>query len=63
MGAPLGVVTALASPPKSSDAGPNKKRLPDEVLISTYVSPLERVHPSTDVVVPILEDVLEIVHR
>ena len=63
MGAPSRVVTAPTPPPKSIGAGPSKNRLPDRVLVSTYVSPLERVHPSTDMVVPDLEDVLKIVHR
>ena len=63
MGAPTGVVTAPASPLKFTDAEPSNKRLLNRVLVSTYVSPLERVHPSTNMVVPDLEDVLEIVHR
>ena len=62
MGAPLGVVSAPTPPPMSIGAGPSKKRLPDQVLVSTYVLPLERVHPSMDMVVPDLEDVLKIVH-
>ena len=45
MGAPSGVVTALAPPLKSTSTGPSKKRLPYRVLVSTYVPPLERVHP------------------
>ena len=63
MDAPSRVVTALAPLPKSTDAGLRKKRLPDQVLVSMYVWPLERVHHSTDVVVPDLEDVLKIAHR
>ena len=63
MGAPSRVVTALAPSPKSIDAGPSKKRLPDQVLVSMYVSPLERVHPLTNMAVLDLEDVLKIVHR
>ena len=61
MGAPLGVVTAHAPLPKSIGIGPSKKRLSEWVLVSTYVSPLERVHPSTDMVVLDLVDVLKIV--
>ena len=63
MGAPLGVVIALAPPPKPTIARPSKKRLPDWVLVSTYVPPLERVHPSTDMVAPDLKDVLKIIHH
>ena len=49
-------------PPKPTGAGPSKKRLLDLVLVSTYVPPLERVHPSMDMVTPDLEDVLKIIH-
>ena len=63
MGAPSEVVTAPTPPPKSTDIGPSKKRLPERVIVSTYVRPLERVHPSTDTVAPDLEDMLKIVHR
>ena len=63
MGAPSRVVTAPTPPPKSIGTRLSKKRLPDRVLVSMYVSPLERVHPSTDMVVSNLEDVLKIVHR
>ena len=60
MDASLGVVIASTPPPNSTDAGLSKKWLPDRVLVSTYVSPLERVHPSTDMVVLNLEDVLKL---
>ena len=63
MGAPSGVVTALAPSVKSTGARPSKKRLPDRVLVSTYVLPLERVHPSMDMVAPDLENMLKIVYR
>ena len=63
MGAPSGVVTAPTPPPKSIGAEPSKKRLLDRVLVSMYVSPLEMVHPSTNMVVPDLEDVLKLVHH
>ena len=68
MGAPSGVVTdpkhppPPPPPPKSTSIGLSKKRLPNRVLVSTYVSPLERVHPTTDIVVPDLEDVLKFVY-
>ena len=66
MGAPSRVVTDLeppTAPPKSTGIELSKKRLPNRVLVSTYVSPLERVHPSTDIVVPDLEDVLKFVYN
>ena len=64
-GALSGVVTAPAHPPppKSTGIEPNKKRLPNRVMVSMYVPPLERVHPSTDTVAPDLENVLKIVYR
>ena len=49
MGDPSGVIAAPAPSPKLTGAGPTKKRLPDRVIISTYVPPLERVHPSTNI--------------
>ena len=63
MGAPSGVVIAPTPPPKPTSASPSKKQLPDQVLVSMYVPPLERVHPSTDMVASDLEDMLKIVRR
>ena len=63
MGAPLGVVIAPKSPPKSTGVGPSKKRFPDWVIVSTYVPPLERVHPLLDMEALDLEDVLKIARR
>ena len=63
MGAPSGVVIALASSPRPTGFGPSKKRFPDRVIVSTYVSPLERVRPSLDMKAPDLEDVLKIARR
>ena len=57
---PLGVIVAPTPPPKPIDASPSKKRFPDRVIVSTYVPPLERVHPSTDMEAPGLKDVLKI---
>ena len=61
MGAPSGVVIAPTPPPKPTGAEPSKKQSSDWLLVSTYVLPLERVHPSKDMVAPDLEDVLKIV--
>ena len=63
MGVPSRVVIPPASQPRPTSVGPSKKRLPDRVLVSMYVPPLERVHPSIDMVAPDLYDVLKIVHR
>ena len=63
MGAPSRVVTAPAPLPKSIGTRLSKKWLPNQVMVSTYVPPLERAHPSTDMVAPDLEDVLKIVHN
>ena len=49
-------------PPKPVDTEPSRKRLPDRLLLSTYVSPQERIHPSTSMVAPDLEGALEIIH-
>ena len=59
--APAGVVTASVPLPKLASTGPSKKRLPNRVLVSTYVPSLERVHPSTGMVAPDLESMLKIV--
>ena len=37
-----------------------RKRFLDQVIISMYVLPLERVHPSLDMEAPDLEDVMKI---
>ena len=61
MGASSGVVITSAPSPKSTGAGPSRKWMPDLVMVSTYVPPLERVPPSMDTVAMDLEDVLKIV--
>ena len=61
MGDPSGVIAAPAPSPKPTGTGPTKKRLPDRVIVSMYVQPLERVHPSTNMVGLDLEDMLKIV--
>ena len=58
-----GVVMVPAPLLKSTSVGPSKKRLPDRVLVSTYVPPLDRVHSSTVGEVSDLEDVLKVIHR
>ena len=63
MGAPSRVVISPASSPRSIGAGPSKKRFLDQVIVSTYVPPLERVHPSLDMEASDLEDMLRITCR
>ena len=63
MGAPSGVVLAPAPSLKPTDAGQSKKQLPNQVMVSTYVLPLERVHPSKDTMAPDLEDVMKLICR
>ena len=61
--APLGVATAPMLPPRLIDIEPNRKRLPDRVLLSPYVQLQERIHPSTGMVAPDLECARVIIHR
>ena len=43
-------VYALAPPPKPISFRRSRRQLPDQVLLSTYVLPLEKVLPSTGMV-------------
>ena len=63
MDPPSGVVTTPEPLLKSTGARPCKKLLPDQVLVTTYVPPLERVHSLTVREVPDLEDVLKVIYR
>ena len=62
-GSPSGVATAPLPPPKSASAVPSRRRLPDQVLLSTYVPPHERIAPPGGTVALDLEGALEIIHR
>ena len=53
--APSGVAAASMLHPRPEDIEPSRKRLPDRVLLSTYVPPHERIHPP--------EGAREIIHR
>ena len=57
-----GVATAPLPPPRPADSTPSRRRLPDQVMLSTYV-PHERIHPSTGMVTPDLKGAREIIHR
>ena len=47
-----GLADAPVCPPKSTGVGSSRKRMPDRLLLSTYVSSLERIHPSKGMVAP-----------
>ena len=61
--APLGVVVAPMLQPRLADIKPNGKRLPNRVLLSTYVPPQERIHSPTGMVTLDPEGALEIIHH
>ena len=61
--APSGVANAPLLPPRPTSVGSRRKRLLDRILLNTYVPPLKRIHPSTGMVDPDPEGVLEIAHR
>ena len=62
-GALLGVATAMTLPPKPADTESSRKKPPDQVLLSTYISPQERIHPPAGMVAHDLEGAWEIIHR
>ena len=62
-GATSRLAPAPILPPKPADTKSSRKRLPDQVLLSTYVPPQERIHPPTGMVAPNLEGAREIIHR
>ena len=62
-GALSGVVVALILPPRPVDTESSRKRLLDQVLLSTYVPPHERIHPPASMVAPDLKGAREIIHR
>ena len=62
-GAPSEVITTPLPPSKSTGTRPSRKRMIDWVVVSTYVSPLERVTPSMDIVALVIEDVVKLIHH
>ena len=44
-GSPLGVAAAPLPPPKPANTVPSRKRPPDQLLMSMYVPPYERIYP------------------
>ena len=61
-GAPLRVTIALMLPPRPADAEASRKMSPNQVLLSTYVPPQERIHPPMGMVTLDLEGAQEIIH-
>ena len=57
------VAAALMISPMVADTEPSRKRLPDRVLLSTYVPPQERIHPPTSIITPDPESAREIIHH
>ena len=62
-GSPLRVTAALILPPKPMDIAFSRRRLPYQVLLSTYVPPHKRIHPPAGMVAPDLEGAREVIHR
>ena len=62
-GIPVGVAAAPVLPLRPVDTEPRRKRLLDQVLLSTYVPLHERIHPPTGMIAPNLEGAREIIHR
>ena len=62
-GSPLRVVVAPLPLPRSANTVPNRRRLPDQVLLSTYVPLHVRIHPPMGLVAHNLEGSWEIIHR
>ena len=61
-GSPSGVAAAPLPPPKLADTVSSRRRPPNQVLLSTYVPPYERIHPPAGMVAPDLEGAQEIIH-
>ena len=62
-GAPSRVAAAPMLWPNPADTESSRKRLPDRVLLSMYISSQERIHPPTGMVAPTSEGAREIIHR
>ena len=60
--APSGAIAPMMLPPKPADIEPSRKRLVNQLLLSTFVSPQERIHPLTGMVAHDPEGALEIIH-
>ena len=60
---PSGTVSASIPPPRPADTLSSRRRLPYQMLLSTYIPPYERIHPPTGMVSPDLEGAQEIIHH
>ena len=61
-GSPSGVAAAPLPPPKPASIVLNRRRPLDQVLLSTYIPPHERIVSPTGMVAPDLEGAREIIH-
>ena len=62
-GSPSGVAVAPIPPPKPADIVFSRRRPSDQVLLSTYVPPRERILHPAGMVAPNLEGAWEIIQR
>ena len=62
-GSPSGVTATPILSPKFADTVFSRRRLPDQVLRSTYVPSQERIHPPAGMVAHDLEGAREIIHH
>ena len=62
-GSPSRVATASIPLPRPTDIVSNRRILPDQVLLSMYVSSHKRIHPPAGMVTPDLEGAQDIIHR
>ena len=62
-GSPSGVAAALLPQPKPRNTVLSRRRPHDQVLLSMYVPPHERIALLTGMVAPDLEGAREIIHR
>ena len=62
-GSPSGVATASIPSPSPTDIVSSRRILPDQVLLSMYVSSHKRIHPPAGMVAPDLKGAREIIHR
>ena len=62
-GSPLGVAVAPLPLPKPISTVPGRRRSPDQVLLSTYLPPHERIAPPAGMVALDLQGAWEIFYR
>ena len=60
---PSGAAAAPLPPLRYANTEPSRRRLPDQLLLSTYLPPYEKIHLPASIVAPNLEGAWEIIHR